>query len=71
MRSARFSKEHSPLASFTAFWRYGVVKTLRKWKAAALSPVLAARVGAVACGAGSSSGCRASRAGILWERKSE
>ena len=43
MRSARFSKEHSPLASFTAFWRYGVVKTLRKWKAAALSPVLAAR----------------------------
>jgi FkbM family methyltransferase len=43
MRSARFSKEHSPLASFTAFWRYGAVKTLRKWKAAALSPVLAAR----------------------------
>jgi len=31
------------LASLTAFWRYGVVKTLRKWKAAALSPVLAAR----------------------------
>jgi FkbM family methyltransferase len=42
MRSARFWKGR-PLASLTAFWRYGVVKTLRKWRAAALSPVLAAR----------------------------
>ena len=31
------------MASLTAFWRYGVVKTLRKWRAAVLSPVLAAR----------------------------
>lgn len=31
------------MASLTAFWRYGVVKTARKLKAAALSPVLAAR----------------------------
>lgn len=31
------------MASLTDFWRYGVVKTLRKWKAAALSPALAAR----------------------------
>lgn len=31
------------MASLAAFWRYGVVKTLRKWKAAALSPVMAAR----------------------------
>lgn len=29
--------------SVAAFWRYGVVKTLRKWRAAALSPVLQAR----------------------------
>lgn len=42
MRSAHFSKGR-PLSSFGDFWRYGVVKTLRKWKAAALSPVLAAR----------------------------
>ena len=33
------------MASFTDFWRYGVIKTLRKWKAAALSPVMAARGG--------------------------
>lgn len=38
----RFSKEN-PVTSFGDFWRYGVVKTLRKLKAAALSPVLAAR----------------------------
>lgn len=31
------------MASLTDFWRYGVVKTLRKWKAAALSPIMAAR----------------------------
>lgn len=31
------------MTSLTAFWRYGVVKTLRKWRAAALSPVIAAR----------------------------
>ncbi|MFY7744166.1 MAG: FkbM family methyltransferase [Erythrobacter sp.] len=31
------------MASLAAFWRYGVVKTLRKWKAAALSPMLEAR----------------------------
>lgn len=42
MRSVPFWKDR-PLASLTAFWRYGVVKTLRKWKAAALSPMLAAR----------------------------
>lgn len=29
--------------SLTAFWRYGIVKTARKLKAAALSPLLAAR----------------------------
>lgn len=33
------------MANLAAFWRYGVVKTLRKWKAAALSPVRAARGG--------------------------
>lgn len=43
MRSAHSSKEGPGLASLTAFWRYGVVKTARKLKAAALSPVLAAR----------------------------
>lgn len=42
MRSARFSKEH-PLSSFGDFWRYGVIKTARKLKAAALSPMRAAR----------------------------
>lgn len=31
------------MASLGDFWRYGVVKTARKWKAAALSPILAAR----------------------------
>ena len=31
------------MADLAAFWRYGVVKTLRKWKAAALSPLMAAR----------------------------
>lgn len=46
MRSARILKE-SPLASLTAFWRYGVVKTLRKWRAAALSPFMARREGPV------------------------
>ncbi|MBU7579949.1 MAG: FkbM family methyltransferase [Porphyrobacter sp.] len=35
------------MASLAAFWRYGVVKTLRKWKAAALSPVLARQEGPV------------------------
>jgi FkbM family methyltransferase len=43
MRSAHFSKEGPLLASLADFWQYGVVKTLRKLKAAALSPVLAAR----------------------------
>jgi FkbM family methyltransferase len=33
------------LASLAAFWRYGVVKTARKLKAAALSPLMAARGG--------------------------
>jgi FkbM family methyltransferase len=42
MRSAHFSKEGPPLASFGDFWRYGVVKTVRKLRAAALSPVMAA-----------------------------
>lgn len=42
MRSPPIWKER-PLASPAAFWRYGVVKTLRKWKAAALSPLMAAR----------------------------
>ncbi|WP_379920901.1 FkbM family methyltransferase [Erythrobacter sp. R86502] len=31
------------MANFSDFWQYGVVKTLRKWKAAALSPITAAR----------------------------
>lgn len=31
------------MASMRDFWRYGVVKTLRKWRAAALSPIMAAR----------------------------
>ncbi len=31
------------MASLTDFWRYGVVKTARKLKAAALSPIVAAR----------------------------
>lgn len=31
------------MADLAAFWRYGVVKTLRKWKAAALSPLMASR----------------------------
>lgn len=31
------------MGSLKDFWRYGVVKTLRKWKAAALSPAMAAR----------------------------
>ena len=35
------------MASLAAFWRYGVVKTLRKWKAAALSPLMAGREGPV------------------------
>lgn len=33
------------MAKLAAFWRYGVVKTLRKFKAAALSPMMAARGG--------------------------
>ena len=41
MRSLPFSKEPR-LGSLTAFWRYGVMKTARKLKAAALSPVRAA-----------------------------
>jgi FkbM family methyltransferase len=43
MRSARFSKESLPLTRVGNFWRYGVVKTARKLRAAALSPVMAAR----------------------------
>lgn len=35
------------MASLAAFWRYGVVKTLRKWKAAALSPLMARADGPV------------------------
>jgi len=35
------------VASLAAFWRYGVVKTLRKWKAAALSPLMARADGPV------------------------
>ncbi len=31
------------MSSLGDFWRYGVVKTLRKWKAGALSPILAAQ----------------------------
>lgn len=31
------------MSGLAAFWRYGVVKTLRKFKAAALSPLMAAR----------------------------
>ena len=31
--------------SAAAFWRYGVIKTLRKWRAAALSPLLQTRGG--------------------------
>ena len=46
MRSAIFWKD-TGVASLAAFWRYGVVKTLRKWKAAALSPVMASRDGPV------------------------
>jgi FkbM family methyltransferase len=46
MRSQRFWKDN-PVASLAAFWRYGVVKTLRKWKAAALSPLMARSPGAV------------------------
>ncbi len=42
MRSRPFWKGPR-VASLGAFWRYGVVKTLRKWKAAALSPLMAAR----------------------------
>lgn len=43
MRSLRFAKEGLRLASLTDFWRYGVIKTARKVKAAVLSPLLAAR----------------------------
>lgn len=35
------------MASLAAFWRYGVVKTARKLKAAALSPLMAGREGPV------------------------
>jgi FkbM family methyltransferase len=42
MRSPPFWKDKS-VADLAAFWRYGVVKTLRKWKAAALSPLMAGR----------------------------
>jgi FkbM family methyltransferase len=45
MRLRHFWKDHR-VASFGDFWRYGVIKTLRKLKASALSPVLAARGGA-------------------------
>lgn len=41
MRSAPIWKDKS-VADLAAFWRYGVVKTLRKWKAAALAPLMAA-----------------------------
>ena len=37
----------TPVASLAAFWRYGVVKTARKLKAAALSPLMAGREGPV------------------------
>ncbi len=46
MRLLRFWKEPR-LASPAAFWRYGVVKTLRKWRAAALAPLMARRDGPV------------------------
>lgn len=46
MRSAIFWKD-TGVASLAAFWRYGVVKTLRKWKAAALSPLMARADGPV------------------------
>jgi FkbM family methyltransferase len=42
MRSRNFSKEPQ-VADLAAFWRYGVMKTARKLKAAALSPLMAAR----------------------------
>jgi len=42
MRSARFAKEGAHLDSLGDFWRYGVVKTARKLRAAALSPIMAA-----------------------------
>ncbi|WP_196795272.1 FkbM family methyltransferase [Porphyrobacter sp. AAP82] len=35
------------MASLAAFWRYGVAKTLRKWKAAVLSPLMACADGPV------------------------
>lgn len=35
------------MSSVAGFWRYGVVKTLRKWKAAALSPLMARGQGPV------------------------
>lgn len=37
----------TPVASLAAFWRYGVVKTARKLKAAALSPLMARGEGPV------------------------
>ena len=46
MRSPPFWKDKR-VADLAAFWRYGVVKSLRKWQAA-LSPLMAARGGAAA-----------------------
>lgn len=46
MRSRPFWKDER-LADLAAFWRYGVVKTARKLKAAALSPLMARSHGPV------------------------
>jgi FkbM family methyltransferase len=46
MRSLHFSKEPQ-VADLAAFWRYGVLKTARKLKAAALSPLMARGQGPV------------------------
>lgn len=43
MRSPHFAKDNPRVARFMDFWRYGVVKTARKLKAAAFSPFMAAR----------------------------
>lgn len=42
MRSFSFSEEGPHVARLSDFWRYGVIKTLRKLRAAALSPIMAA-----------------------------
>jgi FkbM family methyltransferase len=43
MPSQHFANDRRRMADLDAFWRYGVVKTARKWQAAAFSPMLAAR----------------------------